>query len=89
MQAFFAIFFQCPSHSVWNAARLGMMSLRTRPHLRLLATFGPGSAKTKHDRPPQPTPRFRFGAPNLSGVIVKPRIELHQRVCGIFLVVGR
>ena len=69
MQAFFSIFFQRPSHSVWNAARLGMMSLlRTRPLLQLLATLGPGSAKTKDDRPPQPTARFRPVAPNRSGV---------------------
>jgi hypothetical protein len=39
MQAFFSIFFQRPSHPVWNAARLGMMSLRTRPPLQLLATL--------------------------------------------------
>jgi hypothetical protein len=45
MQAFFSIFFQRPSHPVWNAARLGMMSLRTRPPLHLLATRGPLAAK--------------------------------------------
>jgi hypothetical protein len=42
MQAFFSIFFQRPSHPVWNAARLGMMSLRTRTPLQLLATRGTG-----------------------------------------------
>ena len=45
-----------------------MSLLRTRPLLQLLATLGPGSAKTKDDRPPQPTARFRPVAPNRSGV---------------------
>ena len=69
MQAFFSNFFQRPSHPVWNALRLGMVSLlRTRPALQLLATRGPWAAKTKHDGPPQPTARFRSVAPNRSGV---------------------
>src|SRR5882724_716752 len=90
MQAFFSNFFQRPSHPVWNALRLGMVSLlRTRPALQLLATRGPWAAKTKHDGSPQPTARFRSVAPNRSGVIAEPSIELHQRVGSIFLVIGR
>ncbi len=89
MQVFFCKFFSTPSHPVFERRSIGSdVPALHSPYFQILAIRRPGSAKRKHDQPPQPTPRFRSVAPESSAVIAEPRMELPQRVRGIFLVVG-
>src|SRR6266496_2789487 len=89
MQAFFAIFFQCPSHPVWNAARLGMLTCfaLARPFsFWLLADRDRPRLNTIW--PPHRPLDLGLWPRNLSAVIAEPRIELHQRVRSVFLMLG-